>query len=368
MRAHQGTVALALCLGLFISACTDQGPESPGSPVEPSAAPLIADPEVPLYSVGESRHGRPMHGFEQPCRRPEHRQFDFWLGKWNVFGAAGSQIATSIISRDMGGCLIMEDFIQNNGFQGLSMSAFDRKEGRWHQTFVDNIVAASFRLAGGLQGRDMVMSGSQDVFSFATGTVRHRDVTVTWSTLPQNRVRQVFVASFDGGPPATTFNGLYVPERNLDRAATSNFGLCQGPISQFLQLDFWIGSWRVTTERGHRLGSSQVRKDLNDCLIVEDFRSREGYRSRSFVYFDIVPEKWFRSFADTEGRFVELSGEQVGDGVVITGKETNRHGRELDLRVTIRPDGVGRVLQTVEVSRDGGTTWKKDFTLVYLRK
>ena len=42
------------------------------------------------------------------------------------------------------------------------------RRGGWHQTFVDNVIAGSFRLAGGLRGEEMVMSGSQPVFNFAT--------------------------------------------------------------------------------------------------------------------------------------------------------------------------------------------------------
>jgi hypothetical protein len=68
-------------------------------------------------------------------------------------------IATSIISSEMDDCLVMEDYIQTNGFQGKSINAYDRNTGTWQETFVDNVIAGSFRLAGGLQGAEMVMTG-----------------------------------------------------------------------------------------------------------------------------------------------------------------------------------------------------------------
>jgi hypothetical protein len=361
MRAIRG-MAFGSCLAILVAACGDRDRGSPaGSALEPSEE-EIGGAELSLYGIGQIQRTIP-----HPCQGPEYREFDFWVGKWNVFGAAGGQIATSVISSELDGCLVMEDYIQNNGFQGRSMSVFDRRTGLWYQTFVDNVVGQSFRLSGGLRGEEMVMSGSQPIFSFATGTVLQRDVTVTWSPLPEERVRQLFVASFDGGPPATTFNGLYVPEPNLVRATPSGFGLCKGPIQEFLQADFWVGSWQVAGEPGPELGTSEVRKDLEDCLIEENFETAKGFKSRSFLYFDFVVEKWFRSYADNAGEHVELSGVLEGEALVLRGEQVAPSGRKVDLRVTLGPSGAGRVRQTFEVSHDGGVSWKEDLTLAYTR-
>jgi hypothetical protein len=362
MRAIRGA-ALGTCLAILVAACGDGNHEPPGgSALEPSEEGK-GGAELSLYGIG-----RIEREISQPCRAAEYRQFDFWLGRWNVFGTSGQQIATSIISSELDGCLVMEDFIGNGGFQGRSINVFDRRTGLWYQTFVDNIIGQSFRLSGALQGEEMEMAGSQPVFSFATGTVRQRDVTVTWSPLPEDGVRQVLVASFDGGPPATTFNGLYVPEPNPVRATPSGFGFCKGPIAEFLQADFWIGSWKVAAELGPDLGTSEVRKDLEDCLIVEDFETSKGFKNRSFLYFDFVVEKWFRSYADNGGEHVELSGVLEGGALVLRGEEVGSDGHEVELRVTLAPAGTGEVRQTFELSKDGGATWKEDVSLVYTRQ
>jgi hypothetical protein len=360
MRAIR-SAALGTCLAILAAACGDGDQGGPGgAPLGPSAE--GAGPELSLYGIGQIQRAVP-----HPCRAAEHRQFDFWVGTWNVFGAAGGQIATSVISSELDGCLIMEDFIGNGGFQGRSINLFDRETGLWYETFVDNVIAASFRLSGRLEGEEMVMTGSQPVFSFATGTVRQRDVTVTWSPLAASQVRQAFVVSFDGGPPFTSFNGLYVPEPNLVRATPSGFGFCQGQIPEFLQADFWVGNWQVTAENGPQLGASEVKKDLEDCLIEENFETAKGFKSRSFLYFDFVVEKWFRSYADNTGQHVELSGVLEGDALVLRGEEVGPGGKQLDLRVILAPASAGGVRQTFEVSKDGGASWKEDLSLVYTR-
>ena len=327
-------------IGLFAGACGEDqtGPDGMVPP-EPMS---VEAPALAVYGAGDVGRAVP-----HACGGPAFREFDFWIGKWDVHNPSGAPIATSIISSEMDGCLVMEDFIGAGGFQGKSLSAYDRNTGDWHQTFVDNVIAGSFRLAGGLQDEAMVMSGSQPVFNFATQSVLQRDVTVFWTRLSEGRVRQRFETSFDGAPVSTTFDGTYVPRTVLDRATPTVFPFCQTLLPHFRQLDFWLGSW-VVTAHGSELGRSEVRSDLNGCLIQEDFETAKGYRSRSYLYFDFVVERWFRTFADNLGTVIELSGELEGDAMIMTGEEIGPGGQARQVRVTIAPHQSGGVRQTWE--------------------
>jgi hypothetical protein len=330
----------AIGIGLSTGACGEDrtGPDG----VLPSEPVRIDVPALAVYGTGDVGRAVP-----HPCGGPGFREFDFWVGKWDVHNPSGPLIATSVISSEMDGCLVMEDYIQTNGFQGKSLSAYDRNTGGWHQTFVDNVIAGSFRLAGGLQGEAMVMSGSQPVFNFAAQSVLQRDVTVFWSRLSEGRVRQRFETSFDGAPASTTFDGTYVPRSALDRATPTVFPFCQTLLPHFRQLDFWLGSWKVAAHESE-LGRSEVRSDLNGCLIQEDFETAKGYRSRSYLYFDFVVEQWFRTFADNLGTVIELSGALQGNAMIMTGEETGPGGQVRRVRVTIAPDQAGGVRQTWE--------------------
>lgn len=62
-------------------------------------------------------------------------QFDFWLGSWDVSWEGGS--GTNTISKILDGRVIQEQF-EAPQLRGLSVSVFNERSGRWHQTWVDN--------------------------------------------------------------------------------------------------------------------------------------------------------------------------------------------------------------------------------------
>lgn len=70
---------------------------------------------------------------------PQERQFDFWLGEWDVTwgeGERGSNRVESILD----GRVIQENFDGNPSmpFRGMSLSVYKARLGKWQQTWVDN--------------------------------------------------------------------------------------------------------------------------------------------------------------------------------------------------------------------------------------
>lgn len=140
------------------------------------------------------------------CNRPEHRQFDFWLGEWEVTGAKGNKAGTNRIQAINGGCALREEWTGTTGFTGTSLNAFDASSGRWHQTWVgsDGLV---LMLDGGIRDGAMEL----------TGTTRGSDGTVTrhrirWTPLGGTpvTVRQLWETSGDEGKTWTVaFDGTY---------------------------------------------------------------------------------------------------------------------------------------------------------------
>lgn len=74
-----------------------------------------------------------------PCSTPEARQFDFWLGEWDLTWGEGGK-GRNVITREYGGCVIQEKFDWQPGMdlQGMSVSTYDAKRGVRQQTWVDN--------------------------------------------------------------------------------------------------------------------------------------------------------------------------------------------------------------------------------------
>ena len=139
------------------------------------------------------------------CNRPEHREFDFWLGEWEVTGAKGNKAGTNRIQAINGGCALREEWTGTTGFTGTSLNAFDASSGRWHQTWVgsDGLV---LMLDGGLKEGVMELTGSTKGAGGAV--VRHR---IRWTPLGGTpvTVRQLWETSSDGKTWAVAFDGTY---------------------------------------------------------------------------------------------------------------------------------------------------------------
>jgi hypothetical protein len=141
-----------------------------------------------------------------PCTAPEYRQFDFWIGDWDVLDPAGKLLGTNRITREYAGCVLQEHW-EARGPQaqrGSSFNTYYAGERRWHQTWVDS-TGGFLLLDGGLVGQSMVLGGEM---VGRRGRLKHR---ITFTPLPDGRVRQFWESSPDGGQTwNVTFDGTYV--------------------------------------------------------------------------------------------------------------------------------------------------------------
>ena len=150
-----------------------------------------------------------------PCAGPEHRQFDFWLGAWQVETPDGEVAGRNTISRVLNGCALEESWRGAKGSIGKSLNMYYARDGRWHQSWVDGN-GGRLDLAGGLDaaGR-MVLSGKMP--GREGGEVLHE---ISWEQLGDGAVRQHWRVSRDGGESwQDAFVGIYRPAEdasNLD--------------------------------------------------------------------------------------------------------------------------------------------------------
>ena len=136
------------------------------------------------------------------CEAPEQRQFDFWIGHWTVVDAGGGKLGENSIERIDNGCALIERWRGKGGVTGTSLSSWDAETRQWHQHWVDS-QGGLLRLAGGLQGKHMVLAGS--------GTATARRERISWAPAADGAVRQLWEASDDGGATWTTvFDGRYL--------------------------------------------------------------------------------------------------------------------------------------------------------------
>jgi len=149
-------------------------------------------------------------GTTKRCESSEHRQFDFWVGHWEVFGPAGKKVGENTIELIADGCALLEQWTGNGGVTGKSLNIYDVVDRRWHQTWVDNS-GTLLILAGQLVDRSMVMSMSGPSPTDAKATVLQR---ITWTPASDGSVRQLWELSSDAGKTWTVlFDGRYVRAR-----------------------------------------------------------------------------------------------------------------------------------------------------------
>jgi hypothetical protein len=170
------TLARPVAVGLALAAA---GPQAPPSPTPSPAA----------------------------CSAPEYRQFDFWLGEWNVYDPKGQIQGTNRITRELGGCVLQERWVAAGPVaqEGSSFNTWSPAAKRWHQTWVDS-TGGFLLLDGVFENGVMTLRGEMPARS--GGTVRHR---IAWSALAGGRLRQFWERSTDGGQTWTVaFDGTYV--------------------------------------------------------------------------------------------------------------------------------------------------------------
>lgn len=143
------------------------------------------------------------------CAGPEYRQFDFWLGRWEVRNPEGEVVGHNEIRRVAGGCGLLETWRGAGGGTGTSLNTYDADRDRWTQRWVGT--GATLWLEGGIEEdsdgrRRMVLAGTRPR-STPGGPVLDR---IAWTALPDGRVRQVWETSSDGGETwEEAFVGLY---------------------------------------------------------------------------------------------------------------------------------------------------------------
>ncbi len=132
---------------------------------------------------------------EPACDSGPYRDFDFWLGHWNVHLADGRLAGENRIEASGDGCRLVERWRGARGSEGFSLNFYEPADDRWRQIWVssDNII----EISGGLIGGSMVLEGEIRYRRPVDGgradaSGPRRPFRGTWTPLGDGRVRQFF--------------------------------------------------------------------------------------------------------------------------------------------------------------------------------
>lgn len=141
------------------------------------------------------------------CEAPAYRQFDFWLGAWEVTGGPklDTVVGHSLIAAVSTGCALREDWTAASGRDGHSLNVYDAATQRWTQFWIgsDGVL---LRLEGGLRA-DGAMAMEGTLPKPGGGTQRQR---IVWTPRADGSVEQRWDTSDDAGASwQVAFVGLY---------------------------------------------------------------------------------------------------------------------------------------------------------------
>jgi hypothetical protein len=160
---------------------------------------------VAVLVAGSDIRGRPLAEEQKSqsfCKASEYRQFDFWLGDWDAYESGSTTPEAHVkISRALDGCAIREQYESADGYEGESLSMYDKSRKVWQQSWFTN------------RGYMLVVEGTfHDGAMELTGSDRapdrkERRVRGTWKP-EDNGVRETAFRSTDEGKTWTQWFDL----------------------------------------------------------------------------------------------------------------------------------------------------------------
>ena len=152
-----------------------------------------------LAAAPLAAQGTPSFG----CPAGEYRQFDFWVGQWEVT-VGGNLAGSNVITNEEQGCLIHEHWAGSRGGTGQSFNFYDAVDKQWHQVWVDN-QGSYLHLTGSYADNQMRLIGTAPGPDGKPAQQR-----LTFFRNSDGTVRQLWETSVDRGATWTVaFDGLY---------------------------------------------------------------------------------------------------------------------------------------------------------------
>ncbi len=178
---------------------------------------VLAAAALGLSGIAAGADRAPLEQSAAPstCDTPQHRQFDFWVGDWQVFDAATNQlVGFDRVEKHTEGCIIQQnltfttDLYRRPGVKyrlaGISVNRFDGDA--WLEMWADNQWGAIF-----LRG---MPDASGAMVLISTVPSRHRDVKLVWEKHTDGTVRILqYVAPAGSGKWAQYGDLIYRPNR-----------------------------------------------------------------------------------------------------------------------------------------------------------
>ena len=126
-----------------------------------------------------------------------------------------------------------------------------------------------------------------------------------------------------------------------------NCACCDEIHSQF---DFWTGNWEVKDSEGKILGTNNIDKLQDECILRENWTSANGkLTGTSYNFYNTNKQQWEQIWVDNQGGSLHLKGNKVANQMILkTEIAENKNGNPYYHRVTWTENKDGTVRQLWE--------------------
>lgn len=159
-----------------------------------------------------------------------YRQFDFWVGAWNVYAPDGTFAGQNTISKGSGGCVIHELWTDTGGGTGHSLNFVEPTNGQWRQVWVGNGNRIDY--TGGLNANGQMILTGEIVYFSAQGTAT-REFRGAWSPQPNGHLIQHFQQYDADSESWTEWALLTYVRQDVDTNGSAPEPGATGPIIAF---------------------------------------------------------------------------------------------------------------------------------------
>lgn len=139
------------------------------------------------------------------CQSEKHKEFDFWLGDWDVYNEKGKLVGTNSITKMQNGCVLQENWVSKTSSNtGTSYNYFDKQDKTWNQVWVDNS-GFSLVLKGNLVNGNMILKSA--TINSEKGNYQNK---VSWIKNADGSITQLWVLlDASGNIIKEAFKGIY---------------------------------------------------------------------------------------------------------------------------------------------------------------
>jgi len=130
---------------------------------------------------------------KKPCTSAAYKQFDFWIGNWNVYDAKNNLIGKNNVVKMKNACAIQENWHSKTSTStGTSYNYYNAADKSWNQVWIDN-QGGSLVLKGFYKQHKMVLkstliTGKKGTYYNQISWFKNADGSVAqlWELLDEN--------------------------------------------------------------------------------------------------------------------------------------------------------------------------------------